>query len=71
MFFIDFRERGRGKKRERKRNISVREKHQSIASCINLTGNQTHDLGMCPDRESNPQPFGVQDNVQPSHLVMA
>ena len=31
------------------------------------TGNQTHNLGMCPDQESNLQPFGVQHN-QPESL---
>ena len=44
---IDFRERGRGKGGERKegeRNISVREKHLSVAS------------HMSPNQEWNPQP---------------
>ena len=27
------------------------------------TGIQTHSLGMCPDRGSNPQPWGAQDNA--------
>ena len=28
-----------------------------------LTGDGTHNLGMCPDWELNPQPFGVQDDA--------
>ena len=31
------------------------------------TRDQTLNLGMCPDWESNPQPFGLQDDVQLSH----
>ena len=46
--FIDFREKRMG---ERERDIDVRRKYQSVASY------------MCPDRESNPQTFGVQDNA--------
>ena len=42
---IDFRERGRD--REMERNIDVREKHQSLASC------------MCSDWGPNPQPKHV------------
>ena len=41
----DFRERGR--EREMERNIDVREKHQSLASC------------MCSDWGPNPQPKHV------------
>ena len=43
--FIDFRERGR--ERQREKNIDVREKHQLVASCV------------CPDWGSNLQPFHV------------
>ena len=28
-----------------------------------LTGDQTRNLGMCPDQESNPQPFGAWDDA--------
>ena len=38
-------ERGEG----REKNISVREKHQSVASHL-VTGDQICSLGMCPDR---------------------
>ena len=36
-----------------------REKHPINA----LTRDQTHNLGMCPDWESNLKPFGVQNNA--------
>ena len=49
--FIDFRERGRDWERDKQRDIEVREKHQSGASC------------MCLDWGLNPRPFGVQDNA--------
>ena len=45
------------------RNIDVREKHQSVAFVHVLNGNQTHNLGMCPDWESNPWPLETQDNT--------
>ena len=45
--FIGFRERGR--RGERKRNIDMREKHQSVAFCT------------FPDQESNPQPVMTHD----------
>ena len=48
-YLFIFRESGR--EGEGERNISVREKHR------------THNLGMCPDQEWNPQPFGVQDSA--------
>ena len=47
--FIDFRKREEEREGGRKRNINMREKHQSIAS------------RMCPDRRLNPQPFDVLD----------
>ena len=28
-----------------------------------LTGDQTHNLGTCPDQESNLQPLGVRDDA--------
>lgn len=45
---IDFRE--RGGEREKEKDLCER-KHQSVAF---LT---------CPDKESNPQPFGILDNT--------
>ena len=47
------------------RNINVREKHQSVAFPT-PTGDQTCNLGMCPDWESNQGPYGLQDNVPTS-----
>ena len=31
------------------------------------TRHRTRNLGMCPDRESNQQPFALQDSAQPNH----
>ena len=40
----------------------------SIGCLLNaLTGDQIHNLGMCPDQEMNPQPSSLQDNAQLSH----
>ena len=55
--FIDFRERGRKREGEKKRNIHVREKHPPVVRAA--ISDQTHNAGMSPDQESNPQPFGV------------
>ena len=44
--------RGRGREGERKRNIDIRKKHESVASCV-FPRNQAHNLDMCPDQESN------------------
>ena len=63
---IDFRE-GKGE-RERERNICERETSiQATQSgwpltCA-LTRDRTCNLGMCPDQESNKQPFSLQDNT--------
>ena len=58
--FVYLKERGRSKEREtstRERNIC------QLPSVCTLTMGQTCNLGMCPDWESNPQPFGVGDNA--------
>ena len=50
-FIYLFLERGGGRRKQRERNIDVREKHQSVGSVASQmapTGNQT----LCPDRES-------------------
>ena len=56
--FIDFREGGRGEREtetetETERNIDERE---TLIGCLPVpawTGDGTHNLGMCPDQESN------------------
>ena len=63
---ILFLERGEGREKERKRNIAVREKHRSVASCMPLTGDLACNPGMCPDWELNRQPFGSQASTQPT-----
>ena len=46
-------ERERERERKKERNTDMREKHQSVASCTCPDGDQTHNLGMCPDWELN------------------
>ena len=60
--FIDFRETEWGGAREREpvmweRNIDW------LPPIRAPTRDWTWNLGMCPDQESNPQPFGVQDDT--------
>ena len=57
---IDFRE--EWGQRERERNIS------RLPPVRAPTRDQTHNLGMCPDRVSNLQPFGVRDDA-PTNLA--
>ena len=52
--FIDFRERVRG-------GVG-RERHRLVASHTHPR-DRTCNLGTCPDRGSNPQPFAVQDDA--------
>ena len=53
-----FRQRGKEGEREG-------EKHQCmVASPAPLTGDLAHNPGMCPDWESNQQPFGSQAGAQ-------
>ena len=61
-----FRER-EGREKDMERNISVREKHGSVASCMRpATGDQTCSPHMCPDQELNWRPFTLQDDAQPT-----
>ena len=41
-----------------------KEKHQLVASHMPPTGDLAHNPGMCPDWESNQQPFGLQAGTQ-------
>ena len=59
--FTDFRERGRERETLMwERNIS------QLPPIHTPTRNGTRNLGMCPDQEWNPQPFGIWDNAQTS-----
>ena len=40
------------------------EKHRVVASQAPPTGDLDHNPGMCPDWESNQQPFSSQANIQ-------
>ena len=45
------------------------EKHQCVvASHVSPTGDLAHNPGICPDWESNQQPFGLQAGTQSSEL---
>ena len=41
--------------------------HQLPLACA-LTGDGTHNPGMCPDGEWNWRPFALRDNAQPFEL---
>ena len=58
ILFIYFERGGRDGEREE-------EKHQCVDACpMPLTGNLTHNPGMCPDWELNQQPFGSRVSTQ-------
>ena len=60
--YLFFREKGREGEREG-------EKHQCmVASHMPPTGDLAHNPGMCPDWESNQQPFGSQAHAQSTEL---
>ena len=40
-----------------------REKQQVVASRAHPDGKQTHNLGVCPDGELNPQTFSLRDDA--------
>ena len=63
IYFL-FRGSRREGERERGRNINVREKHCSGASCAPPPGDQAHNPGMCPHRELIWHPFALQPNAQ-------
>ena len=67
---IDFREWGREKERE---NADVRQKRQPVAFVSAPTGDQTHNLGMCPDWETKPATFWFIElrSNQLSHVARA
>ena len=57
-YLFIFRQRGREKEREG-------EKHQCVvASRVPCTGDLAYNPGMCPNWESNWQPFGLQNGAQ-------
>ena len=58
--FTDFWERERQGERERD------SERETLIGCLHThlpTRGWTRNLGMCPDQESNPQPFGVGDDI--------
>ena len=63
IFKFTFRERG-WEEKERERNISVQEIHQSVVSRMPPTDDLAHNPGFCPDWELNWQPFSQQASAQ-------
>ena len=61
---IDFRERGREGRKEGENTDVLPLVHA-------LTGDQTHNLGMCPDQESNPWPFDLWDEAPTNWATLA
>ena len=61
-YLFIFRERGREGEREGGKHQCV------VASCTPPTGDLAHNPGMCPDWESNWQPFGSQAQAQSTEL---
>ena len=65
VFFKDFSylflETGKGREKERERNIYVREKHDR---CMSPAGDLAHNSGMCPDWELSQQPLSSQAGTQ-------
>ena len=53
-----------GREKEKERNISVREIHQSVASCPPSAGDLARNPDMCPDQELNKRPLGSQASAQ-------
>ena len=61
-YLFIFRERGRGGEREGEKHNCV------VASYKSPTGDLAHNPGICPDWESNRQPFGSQARAQSTEL---
>ena len=61
-------ERKRGREREKEKRPC--EKHWLVAAYTPQTGDQTRNLGMCPDQGLNPQPFGVQDDAPTNRVTL-
>ena len=61
---IDFREWGIVRNTGRQRNVNERER-TLVASPMYPTRNGIHNLGTCPDLESNLQSFGIEMVFQP------
>ena len=61
-YFFILREKGREGEREGEKNQCV------VASHVPPTGDPACNSGMCPDWESNQQPFGLQAGTQSTEL---
>ena len=63
-FIYLFLERGKGREKERERNINAWIIHQSGASCTSPPGDLAHNPGMCPNWDLNLRPFSSQASTQ-------
>ena len=64
--FIIFRE-GKEKKHSKERETLMWESNMDRLLLVHaLIGDQTHNLGMGPDQESNRWPFALQNDTQPT-----
>ena len=61
-YLFIFRKRGREGEREGEKHLYV------VVSCIPLTGDLAHNLGICLNWESNQQPLGLQACTQSTEL---
>ena len=59
LFIYLFLDRGEGREKDRERNINV-----WLPLAHPAPGNLARNPGMCPDWESNQQPFGLQAGAQ-------
>ena len=66
VFFIAFRKRNRGRKGERETLIGCLPYEPRPGTTCTPTRNWMCNLGSCPDRKSNPQPFGYGSILQPA-----
>ena len=62
VFIFSERER---REKEKERNVDVWEPHRLVASYMLPAGGLACNPGMCPDWESNQQPFGFQPALNP------
>ena len=64
--FIYFRENGEESEKERETNMMWKRSIDLLPLSCPQLGNLACHPGLCPDRESNQGPFGLQDNTQPT-----
>ena len=66
LFIYSYLEREEGRKKEMQRNMDVREKDLLVASRMSPDQDQSCNLGMSQNQESNPRPLTLRDDGQPT-----